>query len=151
MVEDLGSSSGRDWTSEVTGFRTLLSERLNLKGQVNGEGVWGEALVRLVELSGDPDEEAASWPISGAPLGIVHNIPSGGVFPKATGENQRSEVERLAHLLALLVRQATTNPMRRTKQMQTACSNWRWTKGLLSGRQTEVTWKQKWGLWSHRP
>ena len=95
MVEDLGSSS------EVTEFRTLLSERLNLKGQVNGEGVWGEALVRLVELSGDPDEEAASWPISGAPLGIVHNIPSGGVFPKATGENQRSEVERLAHLLDL--------------------------------------------------
>ena len=44
---------------------------INIKGPVNFEGVWGEALGRLVEPSGGPDGEAATWPTSGAPLGIV--------------------------------------------------------------------------------
>ena len=71
MINDLGSSPSQDWTTEVNEFRTLLRERLNIKGPVNFEGVWGEALGRLVEPSGDPDGEAATWPKSGAPLGIV--------------------------------------------------------------------------------
>ena len=101
MVNDLGSPPSHDWATEVSEFRSLLSERLDIKGPVDSEGVWGEALSRLVELSGDPDGEAASWPTLGAPLGIVHRIPAGGVFPMVTEDKQKSEEERLNHLLDL--------------------------------------------------
>ena len=63
-INDLGSSPSQDWTTEVVAY-------INIKGPVNFEGVWGEALGRLVEPSGGPDGEAATWPTSGAPLGIV--------------------------------------------------------------------------------
>lgn len=61
-------------------------------------GLWGALLERLVHLSEDPDSEAASWPRKGTPLGIVNEIPEGGVFPRVDEDDLWQEGDKLDSL-----------------------------------------------------
>ena len=78
-------------TASVFGLKSKLPER----------GLWGDLLVKLVHMSGDPDKEAATWPSIGAPLGIEEHLAPGGVFPKVQGEDQFGESERLEKIAEL--------------------------------------------------
>ena len=57
-------------------------------------GLWGALLERLVHLSGGPHSEAGSWPEKGTPLGIVNDIPEGGVFPKVEADDHWQEGDK---------------------------------------------------------
>ena len=57
-------------------------------------GLWSELLTRLVKDAGDPDSEAASWPLLGTPLGIEEEIIPGGVFPTCNDNHYSIEAER---------------------------------------------------------
>ena len=64
-------------------------------------GLWGSLLEKLVLLSEDPDSEAASWPRKGTPVGIVNEIPEGGIFPKLDEDLTWQEGDRLDSLAEL--------------------------------------------------
>lgn len=64
-------------------------------------GLWSELLVALVSLAQDPDEEAATWPRAGTPLGIQERIPVGGIFPRVEEGQCLEEGNRLEAIRSL--------------------------------------------------
>lgn len=66
--------------------------------QTQETGLWGNLLERLVDSSQDPDVEVATWPNKGTPLGILNEIPPGGVFPKVEEGLDCEEDERMNSL-----------------------------------------------------
>lgn len=65
-------------------------------------GLWAELFMKLVDLAGDPDREAATWPKVGTPLGICERIPSGGVFPQVDHKQFLTEQNRLEAIAGLV-------------------------------------------------
>ena len=66
-----------------------------------GQGLWSSWLTALVRESGDPDVWAATWPALGAPLGILEEIPFGGVFPRVQEGFEGSKEEHMDSLRSL--------------------------------------------------
>ena len=70
-------------------------------GAYPGSGLWSSWLTVLVRESGDPDAWAATWPALGTPLGILEEIPFGGVFPRVqegfegSGEEHQESLKKL--------------------------------------------------------
>ena len=100
MVDDIGKEHTRDFSEELAYLRKSLSDLLHLDKDYPGQGIWGEALSKLVEMSGDPDSHAASWPTLGTPLGICEEIPIGNVFPFIS-ENDIAEQQRVSAIAQL--------------------------------------------------
>ena len=49
-----------------------------------GDDVWAEALGTMMRIAGDPDVSIGTWLSEATPVGIEHEIPSHGIFPKLT-------------------------------------------------------------------
>lgn len=96
-LEDPSSQLGPE--RELTWLRQKVSHVLGCGP--HERGLWGPLLGKLVLLSGDPDSEAASWPRRGTPVGIVNEIPEGGVFPKIDEDTLWLEGDRLDSLAEL--------------------------------------------------
>ena len=95
----VGKESGELPEHELTWLRAKVAKVFGCAPHVHG--LWGALLERLVHLSDDPDTEAASWPRKGTPLGIVNEIPVGGVFPEVEEEDPWQEGEKLDSLAEL--------------------------------------------------
>ena len=74
LVQLVGNNIELEHWHELSWLRNKLSVVLSC--DTYERGLWGWLLTQLVQLSGDPDVEAASWPEKGTVLGIVNEIPA---------------------------------------------------------------------------
>ena len=96
LVQWVGQEKKLERWHELDWARRKIGQLFGCEPQEHG--LWGSLLERLVQLSGDPDAEAATWPRLGTPLGILNAIPTGGVFPKLEEDTRWEEARKLESL-----------------------------------------------------
>lgn len=89
MAEWVGKEREFDQWHELEWVRARLASIFNCR--THERGLWGPLLEKLVQLSNDPDSEAASLPSHGTPLGILNRIPPGKVFPQLREDTRWEE------------------------------------------------------------
>ena len=94
LLHFIGQTDVVDLEKYISMVRARLAKEFKLDPRHNS-GIWGRFLSRIVQEAGDPDEEVATWPDKGTPLGIEEKIPSGGVFPLVDQAQFPQECNRL--------------------------------------------------------
>ena len=85
-INSIGTTddSAKPWASDVESVRDILRSTLNVKGTGASESseVFGGIMEAWRVAAMDPDYAVCSWFDSGAPAGILVDIPSCGIFPE---------------------------------------------------------------------
>jgi len=93
LLDCVGTDAMVGFDDGIAQLRNKISHDFDVSLPASA-GLWSELLTRLVKDAGDPDSEAASWPLLGTPLGIEEEIIPGGVFPTCNDNHYSIEAER---------------------------------------------------------
>lgn len=96
LVPKIGAREEDTREDQVRMLRKALARCHEMDEEPPPRGIWSEFLTVLVDKAGDPDREVTRWPRVGTPLGIVEDIPVGGVFPLLPEGQSKMEEDRLA-------------------------------------------------------
>ena len=97
--------------SSREGGHAALDDGRTLRGDIL------EALARAVE---DPEKSAQSWPMEGAPLGILNPIPCHRAFPRIATSHAAEDVANEAEAM-FIVQEFCNNPYVATNQEDVEC------------------------------
>ena len=146
---DLVGYIGKDVDESLEPYVRCLQQNLGSCFKIpqapTGCGLWSEFLSVLVKLAQDPDEEAATWPLAGTPLGIRETIPFGGVFPKVEEGQCLEEATRLEAIRSLEGAGANYSTYEEHKEDADLVFNREVQKGYATWSQSKVDLEKKYG------